>query len=175
MLSATLRRQVTFRPLARLFSAEANLVTHNIALPPAPGPKANYMPYKRVGNTLFLSGHLPMLDNGDLLTGTVGGAGNLTTEEGANVARQCGLNLLASIKDAAGSLDNVEGVTKLFGLVQSDKSFKEQHLVLNGCSDLMCQVFGPDVGLHARSAVGVNTLPLDMAVEIEAIVQLKPM
>ena len=162
---------------SRAFSAESNLLASGITLPPPAGPKANYLTYKRVGNTLFLSGHLPITGDGTLLTGTVG-EGGLTTEEGYEAARHCGLNLLSSIREAAGgSLDNVTGVTKLFGLVQSSNDFKSQHLVLNGCSDLMCSTFShlPDKGLHSRSAVGVNTLPLDMPVEIEAVVELKPL
>jgi enamine deaminase RidA (YjgF/YER057c/UK114 family) len=145
---------------------------HGIALPPAPGPKANYLPYKRVGNTLYLSGHLPLDDFGELLTGTVGK--DLDVAMGQHAAKLCALNLLASMEHAVGSLDEIASVTKLVGLVRSADDFVEQHLVMNGASDVMVQVFGPDAGIHARSAIGVNTLPLGMAVEVEAVVEIKP-
>ena len=94
--------------------------------------------------------------------------------EGQEAARWCGLNLIATIQDQlGGDLDRVERVVKLFGIVASKESFKEQHLVLNGASDVFMEIFG-DRGYHARSAIGTNTLPLDTAVEIEAIVKVKP-
>ncbi|GMI38766.1 hypothetical protein TeGR_g1307 [Tetraparma gracilis] len=135
------------------------------------GSDANYLPYKRVGDTLYLSGHLPLSNAGSLTTGRLGAG--LDVPAGQAAARLCALNLLASMEEAAGGLENVRGVTKVFGLVNSADGFEEQHLVLNGCSDLLCEVLG-EKGIHARSAVGVNALPLGMAVEIEAVVELEP-
>lgn len=159
-----------------------------LSLPPAPKPAANYIPCQKVGDVLYLSGHLPLQSDGTLFTGCMGDVSTfdkdlldaITTDKddlaltyGQKAARQVGLNLLASIQQAVGDLDQVEKVIKLFGVVQSTNDFHQQHLVLNGCSDLLVQVFGPDIGLHARSAIGTNALPLNIVVEIEAIVKVK--
>jgi enamine deaminase RidA (YjgF/YER057c/UK114 family) len=160
-------------------------------LPPPATAKANYVPYRRIGDLLYLSGHLPMAQDGITLqyTGvmtstddyastsqTIAGGSVRTSviEYGYEAAKQVGLNLLATISSAVdGDLSRVVQVVKLFGVVQSDTSFHSQHLVVNGCSDLLVQVFGPDIGSHARSAVGTNALPLNALVEIEAIVQIR--
>jgi enamine deaminase RidA (YjgF/YER057c/UK114 family) len=160
-------------------------------LPPPATAKANYVPYRRIGDLLYLSGHLPMAQDGITLqyTGvmtstdddtstsqTIAGGSVRTSviEYGYEAAKQVGLNLLATISSAVdGDLSRVVQVVKLFGVVQSDASFHSQHLVVNGCSDLLVQVFGPDIGSHARSAVGTNALPLNALVEIEAIVQIR--
>jgi enamine deaminase RidA (YjgF/YER057c/UK114 family) len=105
-------------------------------------------------------------------------AGALAPDEvdkGQLAARWCGLGLIATIQDQlGGDLDRVEQIVKLFGIVSSTPDFHEQHLVLNGASDVMMEVFGDPRGYHARSAIGTNTLPLDISVEVEAIVQVKP-
>eukprot|EP00966_Prymnesium_polylepis_P087951 2034742-Prymnesium_polylepis.1 len=107
-----------------------------------------------------------------MTTGAVGPDG-LTLEEARGAARWCGLNLIATIQDQlGGDLDRVAKVVKLFGIVSSKQEFKEQHLVMNGASDVMMEVFG-DRGYHARSAIGTNTLPLDASVEVEAIIKVK--
>lgn len=121
---------------------------------------------------MFLSGHLPLLNDGSLITGKVGANGK-DVEYGYNAARQVALNLISTIQKELGDLDQVEKIVKLFGIVQSADDFHEQHKVMNGCSDVFVQVFGQERGLHARSAIGTNALPLDISVEVEAIVRVK--
>ena len=162
-----------------LSNTDSTLQQLGIALPPAPKPAANYLPCQRVGNLLYLSGHLPLRDDGTLFTGVISAGSNddeqtANIEHGYQAARQVGLNLIATLKqELDGDLDRVEQIVKLFGIVQSSADFHSQHLVVNGCSDLMCQVFGKERGLHARSAIGTNALPLDISVEIEAIVRVR--
>lgn len=144
-----------------------------LTLPPAPKAAANYIPCQRSGDLLFLSGHLPLNEDGSLHTGRIGPS-DQSVEYGYQAARQVGLNMIATLKEELGDLDRVDQIVKLFGIVQSSNDFHEQHKVVNGCSDLMVQVFGEERGLHARSAIGTNALPLDTAVEIEAIVRVKP-
>jgi len=122
---------------------------------------------------LYISGHIPFTNDGKLLTGAVG-EGAKPLEEGREAARACGLNMLATLKRELGDLDRVEQVVKIFGIVNSTTDFKFQHRVMDGCSDLMMEVFDKPVGYHARSAIGTNTLPLDITVEVEGIVQIKP-
>jgi len=160
----------------RQVHVEANLEKLGIALPPPPTPAANYnITCHANNNMLYVSGHIPFVLHGDetvLLTGAVG-EGAKTLEEGKAAARACGLNIIATLKRELGDLDRVEQVVKIFGIVHSTTDFKMQHRVLDGCSDLMMEVFGKPVGYHARSAIGTNTLPLDITVEVEAIVQIK--
>ena len=154
---------------------EKHLEELGITLPPAIGAKANYVPITRSGNLLYLSGHLPMTMDGTLMTGRIGpDAGHKSVEHGYEAAKQVGLNIVATLKQELGDLDRVEQIVKLFGIVQSHEDFKEQHVVMNGCSDVLVEVFGKERGMHARSAIGTNSLPLDISVEIEAIVRIKP-
>jgi len=159
----------------RMVHIEAKLDSLNIVLPPPPTPKANYDIVCRADdNMLYVSGHLPITQEGELLTGVVGPAsGGKTIEEGYHAARVTGLNIVSTLKKALGDLDDVEQIVKLFGIVNSTTDFKEQHKVIDGCSDLMMEIFGKPVGYHARSAIGTNTLPLDTSVEIEAIIRVK--
>ena len=152
-------------------SAEENLKKLGLTLPSIPTPVANYVPWKRDGNTIYLSGQGPRDDSGNLLTGQVGGP--VTVEEGYRRARLVGLQLLAATKLAIGSLDRVEMVVKLLGMVNGVPGFGDQPKVINGCSDLFVEVLG-DAGKHARSAVGMGSLPSDISVEIEAILMIKP-
>jgi enamine deaminase RidA (YjgF/YER057c/UK114 family) len=152
-------------------SAENRLHDLKIKLPSVPKPVANYVPYRLAGNMLYLSGQGPRDDNGNLLTGQVGGP--VTVEEGYRRARLVGLQLLAATKLAIGSLDRVEMVVKLLGMVNGVPGFGDQPKVINGCSDLFVEVLG-DAGKHARSAVGMGSLPSDISVEIEAILMVKP-
>ncbi|KAL3822060.1 hypothetical protein ACHAXA_007853 [Cyclostephanos tholiformis] len=148
-----------------------------IVLPTAPTPKANYniVCIPPGENVMYLSGHLPVKADGELIAGAIGpDTGGLTVKEGYDAARTCGLNLIATLKSQLGDLDRVEQVVKVFGIVNSHVDFKHQHLVMDGCSDLMMEVFDKPVGYHARSAIGTNTLPLDVSVEIEMIVKFKP-
>ena len=148
---------------------EAKLAELGISLPEAAAPVASYQPLVVSGNTAYLSGQLPFVE-GKLVTGKLGA--NVSLEQGQEAARACGLMILAQLK-AAGLLERVEQVVKLGGFVASTPDFTDQPKVVNGTSDLMAEVFG-DAGRHARSAVGVPVLPLDAAVEVDAIVALRP-
>jgi enamine deaminase RidA (YjgF/YER057c/UK114 family) len=150
--------------------AEANLKQLGITLP-APGkPMANYVPGVRVGDLLFLSGHGPVREGTATTRGKLGR--DLTTEEGYKVAREVGLNLLASARSILGSLDRVKRVVKVLGMVNSAEGFGDQPTVINGFSDLMVEVFGEN-GRHARSAVGMAELPVGIPVEIEMILEVE--
>ncbi len=151
-------------------SAEARLAKRGIVLPSPPKPMANYVPFRRAGVLLFLSGQGPREADGTLLTGKVGGA--VTVEEAYRRARLTGLALLATMRDALGSLDRVEAVVKLLGMVNAEPGFGDHPRVINGCSDLFVEVLG-DAGRHARSAVGMGSLPLGISVEIEAILLVR--
>lgn len=148
---------------------EAKLEELGITLPQAAAPVASYQPLVVSGDTAYISGQLPFVD-GNLVTGKLGQ--DVTLERGQQAARACGLMILAQLK-AAGLLERVEQVVKLGGFVASVPNFTDQPKVVNGTSDLMTEVFG-DAGRHARSAVGVPVLPLDAAVEVDAIVALRP-
>jgi len=148
---------------------EARLLEMGITLPEAAAPKAMYVPCKRVGNMLYLSGQLPIDKDGTLLTGRLGRERN--TEHGRKAARLCAINLVAAIKAELGDLDLVRNIVKLQSFVSSDETFTEQHIVTNAASELLFEIFG-EIGRHARSAVGTNQLPLNASVEIEAIVEI---
>lgn len=151
-------------------SVEARLATLGIVLPEPAAAVANYVPAVRSGELLYISGQLSNDASGGL-KGTVGV--DVSLEEAVVGARLCGINLLAQMKAAlGGDLDRVARVVKLGGFVQAGPDFIDIPKVINGCSDLMVEVFG-DAGRHARSAVGVYRLPLGFAVEIDAIVEVK--
>ena len=152
-------------------SAEARLVELGIVLPPAPKPGGVYKPLVRVGQLAYLSGHGPSLDGTTYLTGRVGA--DLTLEDGKAAARQVGLSLLATMKRELGSLDRVARVIKTLALVNCTDDFTQQPQVVNGFSELFAEVFGPDAGVGARSALAANTLPGNIPVEIEIIIELK--
>jgi enamine deaminase RidA (YjgF/YER057c/UK114 family) len=140
----------------------------NITLPEAAAPAANYVPYARSGNLLFISGQLPF-ENGQLIhKGRLGET--VSIEDGYKAARQCAINIIAQIK-AAGGLEKVRRIVRLGGFVNSTADFFDQPKVVNGASDLFVEVFG-DAGRHARAAVGAPSLPLGVAVEVEAVVEL---
>ena len=149
-------------------SAEARLKELGIVLPALPKPVANYLPYRLAGNILYLSGQGPR-ENGVSLTGKLGA--DIGLEEGYRRARIVGLGLLAATRDALGSLDRVDFVVKLLGMVNAVPDFADHPKVINGCSDLFVEVFG-DRGRHARCAVGMASLPFNMTVEIEAVVEV---
>jgi enamine deaminase RidA (YjgF/YER057c/UK114 family) len=149
--------------------AEARIKQLGIELPGVPAPIANYVRSARVGNLLFLAGHGPSKDGKHLYIGKVGR--ELSIEEGQQAARLVGLNLLASTREALGSLDRVKRVVKVLGMVNSADGFGDQPKVINGFSDLMVDVFG-EAGRHARSAVGMAALPMGISVEIEMIVEI---
>ena len=135
-----------------------------ISLPPAPSPAGNYVPYKKIGNMLYLSGSLCLLDNKITHSGKVGR--DISLNNAIEAARICALNQLAIIKLALGTLDCVNQIIILNGFVNGVDSFSDSPKVINGASDLYQRVFG-DIGKHARTAVSVNGLPLNAAVEIQ--------
>ena len=148
---------------------EARLKEMGIKLPAAVKPVANYVPAVRAGNLVFLSGHGPFNEDGSLITGKVGS--ELTTEQGYAAARRIAIGLLGSLKAEIGDLERVKRVVKLLGLVNCTSDFTDQPKVVNGASDFLVEVFGAR-GKHARSAVGTNALPMNIAVEIEMIVEI---
>lgn len=146
----------------------ARLKELGYSLPPVAKPLASYVPATRVGNQVWTSGQLPLVDGALPVTGKVGGA--VTPEQAADAARTAVLNALAAV-DAEVGLDNVTRVLKVVGFVASDPNFVEQPAVINGASDFIGELFG-EAGNHARSAVGVAVLPKDAPVEIELIVEV---
>ena len=129
-----------------------------------------YKPLVVIGNVVYTSGHLPVDATGKLLTGRLGE--QLDVEAGYRAAQLAGLGILASLRKEFGSLDRIQRVLKILGVVNCTSDFTQQPAVINGCSELLAEVFGRDAGVGARSAIGVNTLPLGVPVEIEAIFQL---
>ncbi len=150
-------------------SAEQRLRERGIELPRVSAPVANYVPHVRTGNLVFLAGTGPLKPDGTFITGKVGK--DVTVEEAYNHARLTGLSLLAMLRSAAGSLDNVTRAVKVLGMVNCGPEFTDHPKVINGCSDLFVEVFG-DRGRHARSAVGMPSLPFNISVEIEAIFEV---
>lgn len=151
-------------------SAEARLQELGLTLPPPPPKGGIYKPVVVHGNTAYVSGHGPFLGAGAYLEGRVGD--DLSLEQGKAAARQVGLAMLATLKNELGSLDKVKRVIKLLGMVNSTPDFPDHPKVINGCSELFAQVWGDDYGVGARSAVGMGSLPGNIAVEIEGIFEL---
>ncbi|MDO5605028.1 MAG: RidA family protein [Paracoccus sp. (in: a-proteobacteria)] len=149
-------------------SVQARLKALGITLPDAPAPAANYVPFVQSGNLLFISGQIPAGPDG-LIRGRLGE--DMDISAGAAAARVCGLALIAQARAALGDLDRVGRVVKLTGFVNSTPGFTDQPEVINGCSDLMVEVFG-DAGRHARAAVSAPALPRGVAVEIEAVFEV---
>lgn len=149
---------------------EDRLALMGIALPEPMTPAANYAPFIRTGNVLYVSGQISS-NPGGLIIGKVGA--QLSTEEGADAARSCAIHLLSQVKAACdGDLDRLQRVVKLTGFVNSTPDFTDQPKVINGASDFLVEALG-DPGHHARSAVSAASLPLGVAVEIEGIFLLK--
>jgi enamine deaminase RidA (YjgF/YER057c/UK114 family) len=151
-------------------SAEANLKKLGIELPAAPAPAGNYVRAVRTGNLVFMAGAGPTRPDGSRISGKV--PSQVSIEGAQQAARLTGLNLLASLRGEIGSLDKVKRIVKVFGMVNADPDFELHPSVINGFSDLMVEVFG-DRGRHARSAVGLGSLPFQIAVEIEMIVEVE--
>jgi len=149
--------------------AEATLAELGITIPEVVPPLAAYQPTARTGNLVFTAGQLPAKDGEMLAIGKVGG--EVTEEQGYACARQCALNALAAVKAEIGSLDEIKRVVKVVVFVASTPDFTGQPKVANGASELLGEVFG-EAGKHARSAVGVSALPLDVPVEVEIIVEV---
>ncbi len=150
--------------------AETRLKEKGIALSEPSKPVANYVNAVRVGNLLFLAGKGPTKPDGTHITGKVGK--DLTIEQGYQAARLTAVNHLSVIRSELGSLNKVKRVVKVLGMVNCTDDFKDQPKVINGYSDLMVEIFG-DKGKHARSAVGMNALPSNIAVEVEVIVEIE--
>ncbi len=149
-------------------SAEARLTALGLALPPPRAPGGSYVPVRRDGNLLYVSGQGPHRPEGGRHTGKVGT--DVTVEEAYQHARLTGLEILAALKAETGSLDNIRFL-KIFGMVNATPEFTDHPQVINGCSDLLAEVLG-ERGHHARSAIGMGSLPGNMTVEIEAVVRL---
>ena len=149
---------------------EARLQALGIELPTPPAPVANYVRSVRTGNLVFLAGHGPLKPEGGYVTGKVGQ--DLTIEQGYEAARLTGIALLASLKAEIGDLGKVTRIVKVLGMVNATEDFTEQPQVINGFSDLIVEVFGEARGKHARAAVGMASLPIGIAVEIEMVVEV---
>lgn len=148
---------------------EEKLERLGLSLPAAAAPAANYVPYVQSGSMLYTSGQLPLKDGKLAHTGRLGA--DVDIEAGQEAARLCAVNILAQAKAALGDLSRIKRVVKLGVFVASAPEFSQQHVVANGASDLLAEVLG-DPGRHARSAVGVASLPMNAAVEIEAILEV---
>ncbi|MGI8600416.1 MAG: RidA family protein [Chitinophagaceae bacterium] len=163
LLSTTLHAQIT--------DPEKELISKKIVLPVAGKPSANFVKHVQIGNLLFLSGHgfcgttPSAVDTGKL-------GRTLTVEQGYQAARNVGLCMLATLKDAVGDLNKVKRIIRVYGMVNCTDDFKDQPKVMNGFSDLMVEVFGEN-GKHVRAAVGMNALPNGISVEVEMLVELK--
>ena len=141
-----------------------------IKLPEAKPPVGSYVATKITGNLLFISGQISIAENGELIKGKIGK--DLSTEEGYDAAKRCGLSIVAQAKEACnGDLSKIKSCIKLTGFVNSTEDFTEQPKVINGASDLIATIFG-DAGMHTRAAVSTNSLPLGVSVEVDAIFEL---
>ena len=149
---------------------EKQLESMGITLPPVAVPAAAYVPFVRSGSLVFISGHIAKSD-GKPWVGQLGL--NMNTAEGKAAAAAVAVDLMGTLKAAAGELSRVKRIVKLLSLVNSTPTYTEHHLVTNGCSELFGKVFGPEVGAHARSAFGVAQLPMGACVEIELIAELE--
>ena len=138
---------------------------------PAPGkPAANYVPYVVTGNLLFISGQVPLTPEGVKFVGKLGR--EFSIEEGQQAARICAINVLGIARAAVGDLEKIKRIVKVVGFVNATPDFVDAHKVINGASDLITEVLGDERGKHARSAIGMGTLPLGVAVEVEAILRV---
>lgn len=150
---------------------EEKLLERGITLPPPAPPGGSYIPWRLAGNLLYIAGQGPRRPDGTLVTGKLGR--DVTVDQGYEAARLVGIQLLAVAKSALGDLSRIEAVVKLLGMVNATPEFAEHPNVINGCSDLLVDILG-DAGRHARSAVGMVSLPHGMSVEVEAILLVSP-
>ncbi len=150
---------------------EENIKNLGLNIPDLPKALANYVPYKIIGKTMYISGQAPVQNGEIIYKGKVGS--DITTEEGVEAAKLCVINIIAAVKTGLeGDWDKLESFVKLTGYVNCQNNFTDQPKIINGASDMLVNIFG-DQGQHTRVAVGSNALPLGIAVEIDAIVQLK--
>ena len=151
-------------------SFEKKISELKLELPEARDPVGSYVASKIVGKMLFISGQISISANGELIKGKIGK--ELTTEDGYEAAKRCGLNIISQVKKAcSGDLSKIKSCVKLTGFVNSTKDFTEQPKVINGASDLIVSIFG-DAGMHTRAAVSANSLPLGVSVEVDGIFEL---
>jgi len=151
-------------------SIEEKLKELGIELKSPPTPVANYIPVQQTGNLIYLSGQGPRDESGNFITGKVGS--DISAEEAYDLSRNTAINLLSAMNAYLGSLDKIVKIVKVFGMVNAEQNFIDHPKVINGCSDFFVEIFG-DKGRHARSAVGMGSLPNNMAVEIEIIVEVE--
>jgi enamine deaminase RidA (YjgF/YER057c/UK114 family) len=156
--------------MTKMTTAAARLEELGVKLPAVSAPLASYVPAKRLGSALYVSGQGPFVDGRLVAKGKLGR--DLTVEQGIEAARLSAINALAAIAHAIGDLDRVKGIVKLNGYVNSADGFDKQHMVVNGASEFLVSVLG-DRGRHARAAVGTNALPMDVPVEIELVVEVE--
>ena len=152
-------------------SFEKRIAELKLELPPAPKPVAVYKPVVIAGNMAYVSGHGPLKPDKSVITGRVGQ--DMDLQAGKLAARQVGLAILATLRSQLGTLDRVKRLIKVLGMVNCGPDFRDHPQVINGCSELFVEVFGPENGMGARSAVGMGSLPGNIAVEIEAIFEIQ--
>ena len=152
-------------------TADQNFDALGLILPPAPKPLGVYKPFLQIGNTVYVSGHGTVKEDGSLIIGRIGK--DIDIEEGKAAAQQVGLAILATLKKNLGSLDKIDRVVKVLGMVNATSDFERHPYVINGCSELFANVWGEEKGVGVRSAVGMGTLPDNIPVEIEAHFLLK--
>ena len=151
-------------------SYKENIKNLKINLPDAKAPVGSYVATKIIGKLLFVSGQISIRENGELIKGKIGN--DLTTEDGYNAAKRCGLSIISQVKNACDNdLSKIRSCIKLTGYVNSTEDFIEQPKVINGASDIIASIFG-DAGMHTRAAVSTNSLPLGVSVEVDAIFEL---
>ena len=151
-------------------SIEQKLEELGLTLPTLPGSKGIYKSCLVDGNKLYVSGHVSLNTDGSYITGKLGK--DILDEEGRRAAKQCGLAILTSVKKHFGTLDTIKRVIKVFGMVNAIPEYEKHPVIINGCSELFASLWGEDNGIGTRSAVGMGSLPLNVAVEIEAIFEL---
>jgi enamine deaminase RidA (YjgF/YER057c/UK114 family) len=151
-------------------TADENFKALQLELPPAPTPIGVYIPFLIDGKHVYVSGHGPLLPDKTLIRGRVGE--DLDAEQGRMAAKQVGLAILATLKNNLGSLDKIKRVIKVLGMVNADPSFEKHPYVINGCSELFAEIWGRENGIGVRSAVGMASLPGNIAVEIEVLFEL---
>jgi enamine deaminase RidA (YjgF/YER057c/UK114 family) len=168
--SSFITHHSSFSAMSAEARLSAKLAKLGVQLPPAPAPKGVYQPLAVVGNLVYTSGHLPVDAAGTLVTGRVGA--ELDAAAGYKAAQLAALGILASLRKELGSLDCVGRVVRVFGAVNCTPDFTQQPAVINGCSELLAEVFGREAGVGARTAVGVASLPMGVPVEIDAIFEV---
>jgi len=149
---------------------DEQLLQSGLTLPPPPKPAGVYKPFLQVKNMIYISGFGPVLDDGSFIKGKVGT--DIDTDAAKQAARQTGLTILSALKDSLGSLNKIKRVIKVLGMVNCTTDFEQHPYVINGCSELFAQIWGNENGIGVRSAVGMGSLPHNIAVEIEAIFEL---